>query len=528
MAAFKLWSRKAVHDTTGTRPVVRRIAPPQRYSFARHLAFTINEDSVQMAATTHMGPKVKLLDVRKQYLTGDDGAARAQSIRHAIRGYFDEFGGPHSNVSLTLAGKETALRLLTLPRLKGAELTAAIAFEAKRQMPFSVDDCWIDHQTIEHITTGSTRQVRAAVLAVTRTAVEELLSPFRDLGIRVDHVYHTQDVVGQLLPLLSDFDSNRKYMLVDIHRQRTEISYYHGSYLQFFHVSSLGSSFLASRADATVFEYFAESLSTELQNSLDYFGGQFSGQLAHEVFVHGDLAYTDELIGLLSDRVGFKFMRFPSERLKLTKVSGSGFDAGIAACLPTVAAATNQAQIADLLPQPLRLQRQLRTINRCGISALGLVALLAVGQLALLSNHLSTAHTSLTELQSQVAAFQSSDLFGTCTRIKTQLAANRAYLQQATAKKSFLSLSLKELSLLAPTGVRLQSLEYLKEDSAGNLSMAGTVTSSSSPPEVILAEFVTNLAGSPFYQDVRVDHYVKHREDDAFVLEFNLSMKATI
>ena len=527
MAAFKLWSGKTGRPSDDA-PVVHRLEPPRRYSFGRHLAFTVAEDSLQMAAVSHAGTKVTLLDVRKHYLTGDDKNAQALAVRQEIRKYVDEFGGRQSSISVTLAGKETALRLVTLPFLRGSDLSAAIAYEAKRQMPFPVEDCWVDYQAVEQITTGSARQIRVSVLAATRAAVEEQLLPFQELGLRVDYVYHTQDVVGQLLRSLADFDADRDYMLVDIHRRHTEISYYHGSHLQFFHVSSLGSSFLASRADSTVFEYFAESLATELQNSLDYFGGQFSGQLAHEVFVHGDLAYTDELIGLLSDRVGFRFMRFPTEHLKLARARGSAFEADIPVCLPTVAAAVNLARIADLLPQPLKQHRRLREVDRVGVAALVVVAIVAIGQWFLMNDQLSTARTSLTEFQSEVTEFQASDLFSTCTRVKTRLAANRTYLDEATTKKWFLSLNLKELSLLIPSGVRLQTLEYLTEDTACGLSMSGTVTSAGIPPEVILAEFVTNLAGSPFYDDVRVDRHLKRHENDEFILEFNLSMKATI
>jgi Tfp pilus assembly PilM family ATPase len=530
MSVFRFHKAKTKDDAADSL-VIRRLKPPRRYSFGRHLAFTVGEDSIQMATASHLGTKVMLLDVRKHYVTESDGDAenrRAQTIRKEIRRYVDEFGGPQSTIAVTLAGKETALRLMTLPRLHGSDLAAAVAYEAKRQFPFSVDDCWIDHQVIERITSETSKQVRASVMAATRTAVAEQLAPFQELGLRVDYVYHTQEVVGQLLRALADFKGDRDYMLVDIHRKRTEISYYHGGDLQFFHVSSLGSSFLASRADTTVFEYFAESLATELQNSLDYFGGQFSGQTAHEVFVHGDLAYTTELIELLSDRVGFTFKRFPVEQLKLPWAQGSSFETDIPVCLPTVAAAVNQTRAMDLLPEPLKERRLLRSIDRFGIAGLVLVALMATGQWVMMNSRLNSSRDSLAELQTQITEFQSSDLFSTCTQVESRVAANKAYLKQAQEKKSYLGLNLKEISYLVPSGIHLQTMEYLTDNQNCNLSMSGIVTSVDTPPEVILAEFVANLARSPFYDDISVDRNVKRQENREFVLEFNLSMKAVI
>jgi len=519
-------------DTTGPdRPMVKRVHPRHRYHLGRYIAFTISEDSLQMAAALHLGTTVKLLDVSKQYFSASDLAVperRDRLMRQEIRHYVEQHGGRRATVALTITGPQTALRLITLPRMSCSDLRSAMKFEAGRQLPFPIDDCWIDYRVTESITRDRARTVRAAVLAATRSEVEQRLAPFNELGIEVDYIYHTQDVIGQLLPALSDFDSNRDYMLVDIHRRHTEIAYYHGCDLRFFHVSSLGSAFLANRSDPTIFEYFAESLATELQNSLDYFGAQYSTRSAQEVYIYGDLAYTDELIALLCDRLGFGFRRFPTDRLNLLRNRKLPLENNLAVGLPAVAAAVNRTRIADLIPAPRKAVQQTRTVHRLGLAAVLLSVLFAGTQWFAMTSQLRAARENSADLQRQVTAFRSSNMFTTYNQVKTRLAANQAYLARTKEDPSFLGLGLKELSHLVPEPVRLYSLEYNADAADRNFLLSGAITSRRTPPELVLAEFVENLAASPFYDDVVVERHVKRRNDNQLVLDFSLSLRGII
>ena len=519
----------AIADIADT-PIVKRLRPRSQFRFGRHLAFTLGDDSLQMAAASHFGPRIRLLDVTKRYFSSKDLSSperHDQLQRQEIRQYVSQFGGRQPTISLTLTGPETALRTVTLPRLRKREFEAALRFEAGRQLPFRTEDCWIDFRVTEIIRRGKDQQMRAAVLAATRVAVQERLTPFEQSGIDIHRVHHTQDVIGQLLRFLSDFDDNRDYMLVDVHRCRTEISYYHGSNLQFYHISSLGSSFLAKRTDPTVFEYFAESLATELQNSLDYYGGQFASHAAQEIYIYGDLSYSDELIELLTERMGFTFRCFPTEHLSLTRDQNLSLENNVAVCLPAVAAAVSHSQIADLLPYPLKAREKQHGVNRIGIAAIILVAtLMALHWLGMISQTRS-ARTELIELQQQISKFQTSEMFAAYSRVKTRVAANQAYLENTRERPSLLALNLKELSHLVPDPVQLYRLEY-SDAVDRNMLLSGVISTRDTPPEVVLAELMENLTSSPFYEDVQLDHQVKRHKDHQSQIDFSLSMKGAL
>jgi Tfp pilus assembly PilM family ATPase len=509
---------------------IKSITPTAQYRLGRHLAFTVDETAIQMAAARHLGASVKLLEVEKVYFGPDDPATtdRATVLRDSIDQFVKMHGGRFPTISLTLTGPQTALRTVKLPFLRGTELQAALAFEAKRQIPFPDQDCWIDSRVTESITRGSEKSLKASILAATKIAVEEQLAPFRDLGLPVEHVYHTQDVVGRLLEKLPDYDSNRHYTLIDIHRRSTEISYYHGGELEFYHVSSLGSSFLANRSDPTVFEYFAESLATEVQNSLDYYSGQFASPLSREVYIYGDLSYTTDLISQLTDRFGYNFRQFPIEQLGFARGRELPFEGNLAVCLPAVAAVTNQAGIADLLPAGAKRDRLRRKIDRVGIAAIATVGALLLALAVGVTLSVDSAHHHLAELQMQAEEVRSGEMFITYNHLKRRLAANQAFMDKASEAPSYLGLSLKELSHLVPDSVRLYDLQYLADAPESNLQISGLVATSSTPPELILAEMVENLIGSPFYEDVVVERHVKRHADDRHILDFHLSMRGAI
>jgi hypothetical protein len=79
-----------------------------------------------------------------------------------------------------------------------------------------------------------------------------------------------------------------------------------------------------------------------------------------------------------------------------------------------------------------------------------------------------------------------------------------------------------------PEPVSLYNLEYNADAPERNFLLSGAITSRRTPPELVLAEFVENLAASPFYDDVVVERHVKRRNASQLVLDFSLSFRGVI
>lgn len=506
------------------------IPPKALAHYGRRIAFAVDQTGIQMAAASRFPGRNRLLDVRKTYfparLEGLD--ERSAFASQTIEEYVRRFGGRHAHVTALVSGPETAFRIFSMPNLPEDTLRSAVAFEVKKQIPFPIQDCQYDFRQIYRVGADGRAGMKIGLIAATKRGIEEGLEPALSANIPVESVWHTHDVLGQVLGGLPDYGEENLYTLVNVQRFRTEISYYRGTNLEFYHICSLGSSFLANRSDLTVFEYFAESLAGEIQNSLDYYTGQYSGLFTSRIYIYGDLAYTDELIELMHDHFGYEFRRFPATSLKLVKQSPLVSPDTLPVCLPVLAACLNNARIADLLPDNLAVEQKKRQINQYGIAALALLALiLSFGWLAAKSQ-ITTAEKQLEAARIQVESLKTTRLYDTYDLLKQDIAYDQIYLQMTSPASSYFGMEMKELSRLTPPSIRLMSCELSPDNPEKNYTIHGLAASSRIPPEVIVAEYIEALIGSPLFDQVRIASYSKSQGPLGFELLFTLTLKGVV
>ncbi len=500
--------------------------PARKMTFGNELAFSISDDSISAAHCRHFPGSRKLVEVRKVYIPRDlkDPDHRRQFITGAVDDICHDMGGRWKSIALAIGGNETAYRRLTMPAVGARALKAAIQFEAKRQIPFPIADCHYAFRPIANVTSDSEAKVKVALVAGTRRLIDEYLAPFRALNIPIEAVYLSTDVVGRLLDGMPQFDPESNYCLINIERLRSEISYYRGTELEFSHVISLGSQFLANRRDDTVFEYFTESLVNELQNSLDFYAGQYANRFSNQVYVYGDLSYTDDLIDRLSGHLEFDFHRFPIELVKSIEYQSDDARTSAAVCLPVVAAAVNNLLLPNLLPDDIASAHSARRIDRWAISGIGILAAI-LGWLWLWSgSSVTDASHRLASIQAEIDQFKASSLYASYDSLKQQMAFDQAYLAKSQATPSFASAGLKEISILTPPEIRLYDYAVSSQQGEKNGRMAGIVRSTATPPELILAEFVERLRQSPVFTQVTVDGYQKKIESGSASLLFQITM----
>jgi Tfp pilus assembly PilM family ATPase len=501
------------------------LKPSRRSALGDHLAFAVSDEAVQVALCSHLAGKRRLIDVRKVYIPRDLTATehRSKFVTGVVDDLYHELGGRWKTTSLTVGGTETAFRNLVLPDLSRTAFSQALWFEAKRQLPFPINDCHFDFRRVAIINDDAGRKVRTALIAATKRLIAEQIAPFQSLHIELDAIYHTQDVIGRLLPGMSDYEPDKHYCIINIERMRSEIAYYVGSELEFSHVISLGSSFLANRRDDTVFDYFTETLTNELQNSLDFYSGQFANRFSNQVFIYGDLSYSDELISRLSSRFEFTFQRFPVETLNLFEFDAETIQPSLSVCLPVVATAVNNASLPSLLPAEIRADHRSKRIDRWSLGAVALLAAVIgfiwVTGISSVSRH----NAQLASVKAEIEQFRNSSLYATYDSLKQQMIADQNYLAKIKPSPSYLSVMLKELSTLTPDEVQLSDFAVAKEQPDRNGRVVGVVRSSTTPPEIILAEYVERLHRSPVFSQVTVDSYQKRKGTGLFELVFQIS-----
>ncbi|HKK20363.1 MAG TPA: hypothetical protein VJ983_02745, partial [candidate division Zixibacteria bacterium] len=354
------------------------------------------------------------------------------------------------------------------------------------------------------------------------------MRPVLENGVTVSHIYRTQDAIGQLLRHLDDFDEDANYVLLNIGTETSEISFYRGTTLEFSHSSPLNSNLLGTKPDRTKYEFFAESITNEIQNSLDFYSGQYSSGVASQIYVYGDLAYSDELLSMVNSKGGVILKPFPVEKLRHLYTSEESLCDTYSVCLPVLAAAVCQASLADLLPPAEKLARKQRRFQKYSQVAALLVLLASIISFAFLNQKSQLFEERVRNLDNQVADFTSSEAYHTYNVLKREIAFDTQLLSRIKESPSYFGLNLKELSNITPTYIRLFHLDYQPELDQENFYLQGLVTSADVPPEVLLAEYVEDLGASPFYQNVSIVRYVKKSIPEGFQIEFQIKMRGVV
>ncbi|MFC1475283.1 pilus assembly protein PilM [Candidatus Zixiibacteriota bacterium] len=480
-----------------------------------------------MACALHLGHKVKILDVNKEYFPKKnfDKNQKELFISHCINEFTEKYKRGGVKVILSLAGQETIFRTFFMPNLSKKDLHSAIVYEVDKQIPFPVEDCNFDYRTVYKVLGENQSRYKITLHATTKREIHNHLKQFIAQDIKVEKVYHAQDVIGQLLQYFPDFDEDTNYTLLNIGLNSTEISFYKGTTLEFSHSSSLSSSMLGSQGDQLKYEYFAETILNEIQNSLDYYAGQFTAGYSNDIYVYGDFAYSNELLSLINEKSGITLKVFPIENFSFLSPSQLSMPEIYPSCLTVIAAAVNRVALADLLPHDDKSIRHFAKGNSYLKLSAAIAVLFFVLSWSYFNNSLDIKEQHHTKLTRQVEYFVNSEAYHTYNMIKREIAFDIDYLNKAKESPSYFHLNLKELSNITPKAIKLIHFNYEATEDK-NLFMQGVVQSDNNiPPEVILAEFIENLIASPFYEQVTVVKHIKKEIKRGFQIEFHLKMR---
>jgi len=505
---------------------IKKINPRHRYYLGKTIAFSIDNGAVQISVVKHGGKSIKIICVEKEYFPKEnfDEVAKQKFIINKIDEIINKYGGLWTEVLLSLSGNKTTYRTFLMPALNKKELTSAIQYEVKKQIPFPIEDCYYDYRSTYKIKKENTCKYKIALHAVTKDIVNQQLSYFNPSGIDVAKIYSADEAMGELLSYLTDFDKSDNYILLNLGLSSIDISFYKGSILEFSHHSSLNSNLLGANPKSTKYEYFAELIINEVQNSLDYYAGQYSSDTNNKIFVYGDFAYSLELLNLLNNKKNLELTPFPVEKLSFLSRQKDGYIQTIPVCLSSFATSICKTELANLIaPEEKRTQHQNR-INK--YLQIGLIILVLSGLYSWVykNNDLKLYHNNLKSITRQVDKFKNSDAFHSYNLIKRKITIDEAYLNKIKQSSHYFSLNLKELSHITPVFVTLTNLDYNPNQTDNNYFLQGFIQSENIPPEIILAEYVENLLASPFFDKVKIIKHTRKNEKNISKLEFQIKM----
>lgn len=503
----------------------------RRLGLLRTISLVIDPDSVQMATVQKLGFFSRLLDVTKIYVPASikNEEVGQNFITNRINEYIKKHNRPFTRYILGAGSQETIFRILTLPAMPKKELHKAILWEGNKRIPFDLNHACFGYHTSSRISNDGNKTIAVSLIAVSRKEIDRMLELVAPLNIKIDAIYLNQEAIGYLLPNIQGYTNQKTYALVDIGKNSAEISYYSGMHLEFAHASSIGTESLSGGSDAgKTYEQFTEKLQSEIQNSLDFYAGQFSRTFSEKIFIYGDFSYSDDLIDKLSHNLGLQFSRFPVDTWKSSRKVKKELLGSIPPVLSSVALALSEYGLIDFLPPEIKEERATSRFYRFAVPALIVFTAVLIGHWSSLKYDNDIEKFKLTKAQNQIEHFKNSKSFRLYNQIKQQIAFDKAFLDKLKSNPTFLHLNLKELSRITPQQIKLDMYDLKATPQKPELLLTGKTISNDPPPEIILAEFIARLEHSPFFEKVEIKKYSKQFKNNHFILDFQIEMSAVI
>ncbi len=507
----------------------------KNWLFGRTLAICLEEDSIQTAVALHTGQKHRLISSDKSYIpsSASQGPNRINFLCESIDRFVQAEGRGLYRLVLIMPGLETAYREINLPALSGSDLQEAIRFEALKALPFPDSDVHFGYRILGRTTRDGRPRYRIGITGCLKRSIETVLEPFDRLKLNPAAIWSTQDTLTSILPSMSHFKSSDTYALLNVERQRSEISFYIGGELQFSHHITLGSAFLSNRADLTMYEYFAEALAGEIQNSIDYYTGSHTFSNASEIYVYGNLAFSEEIIDLMGERLGFTFRRFPIESVSISSSLNTEQKTSLTISLPVAAGAVTSAHPANLLPTDRLVRFQRRSIDQRGIATLIGIALacafMTVSQIA----GIGRAQENLVSMQSQAESLKASPLFETFDVVQRSIQTEKVWIDRFGQKQAGSTDFLRALSQITPPAIRFYLLqENLQTDQSMNgqfeTYISAIATELNVTPELVIHDFIMQLGHLPGLTAATVTRYQKRRNlNGVSEIDFQIQVRGT-
>ena len=139
-----------------------------------------------------------------------------QLVRDALKQFLADNPVRDAKVAISVPGQSGLARFIKLPPVEAKKIPDIVKYEAKQQIPFSLDDVIWDYQALLGGTQdeGVALETEVGLFAMKRDQVFRAIRPFRDAGIELDVVQLTPIAIynavvyGVLedLPSVADYD----------------------------------------------------------------------------------------------------------------------------------------------------------------------------------------------------------------------------------------------------------------------------------------------------------------------------------
>ena len=206
-------------------------------------------------------------------LTAQDSAQA--NLAEEIRGFLKQNKFSAREAVLGLTSKDLFIRGFQIPCLAKSEIASGISFEARKYLPFKIEDLVFDYQ---HRLNKSIDKMDVLYMAVTRSNFDYYLDLFKQIGIQLKAIESASFALIRIVSAAKQLDLKQSiaFMAIDDDLDM-EFSIVNAGFPCFSRDVRLSRGQDAPSAGSGVEVVSQERLTSEVRVSLGYFRRQFSG-----------------------------------------------------------------------------------------------------------------------------------------------------------------------------------------------------------------------------------------------------------
>jgi len=272
------------------------------FSSKKYTGIYIGSNKVVIAQVYRGFKGVQLEQIAEKQIMFESDASKdvkTSSYVDALKSLLSEHKFQVDNVILILPSKEIMVRYFTLPKVAKNEIASAVRFEAKKYVPFNLDEMISDYYVISYGSVKSDMEVLFA--AAKDTLIQEYLSILSMCNINpmsiklsslslINTVYHYQRS--------AKLKKSVYYLMLDVNENVATITFFRDGVPSLIRDFSLAET---KSQEAILSDEDYENFSHELHLTLEYFYRQFPSSSITEALLFDDGTFRNKVNNLNSD-----------------------------------------------------------------------------------------------------------------------------------------------------------------------------------------------------------------------------------
>lgn len=445
-------------------------------------------------------------------------------------------------VTLCLSGRDLIIRTFEIPVLPREELQSAIHFEAKKYIPFKVEDLVFDFQ-LKFDKVSRTNLI--LFMGIKKETLDKYISIVSQLNIKINAIEYSAFSVLRCLKLAGLSDNGIIGILVADIQGKDEVNFIvleNGFPLFSRDIALTGEPEGLRKIEETVPTQVLEKLKTEIRVSLDYYHRKFPTKNIKEIFLFSnqdcrlDLEAFITEIGLsvryvdvaryINRSIPYSLVFIKSYCSSLSKIIKSNIKVNLLAAKEKVKALKEKV----VQKEAVFLFKGLKFNNN--MVALGLLICIATFSFGLFRiQSLRKELNSIIGMRTQVAPVNPEATYEELAKINSEYERKLDTLVNLRKKQLYLTEPLDVIPRALPRGVWLNSFNFYKKgEEKAELVLEGTVYLADSDKEFnTVNKLISNLKENPdfikYFKEISITSLDRKQLERFTVTNFFISCK---